>query len=681
MKNKDNIMKFNKSIILILTFSVFFLFLFYLSSQTARAATYDDTIFFIAPPSGETQGYDVYSINKDGSNLKKITNFINLYPSKKYRLEFMSNNTSDGKIHMIFYPTEALFTGIYNGSSYSYVGASEPIAHYTINPDGSNLTKVLSLPPIYHNTLYRKCVFSGEYSVFYVQDISSTDPAKLLIYKNNVLYFEQGGLTNSQAFGSFARDGKYMLYGKNDGTIHKLNLETKASNLVYTIPSGYIGLIGGRSYDGTRVGYWQFPWGGGNVSLFNTSIDFTNIKNYANLAVSTRIMGDFYAKENKNLVMNANYFQLWNDLGNVEYTVNLPGVPSVADFGYRSNIDGKVVVANQNKKFYFFENIYSSYTEISPGFTSYIDAFIGLSPSQPVDTGSFLNVTKSGTGTGTVTSSPAGINCGSTCSFNYNQGDSVTLTAASNPGSLFNGWTGCDSTSGALPNQTCNISMNSSSKNVTANFILNPLTINFTASTLNPPYNGSSTLSWTVANANSCSIDQGIGGITIPNSSRVINNIITSKTYTMTCTGAAGTKTASVTITPQLPPASSASMKITPTIIRLPGLLTNYSIELLSGGNYKIGYENNKPSLRVGDKINITSSLTDITGTPIIADNYKWTLGSATIGTESSLNNYPLPTTSGEYEIKLLISGTRGGTSYSYTRSVKVKIPKIRDLK
>ena len=42
-----------------------------------------------------------------------------------------------------------------------------------------------------------------------------------------------------------------------------------------------------------------------------------------------------------------------------------------------------------------------------------------------------LTVTKGGTGTGIVTSSPAGISCGSDCTEPYNAGTSVTLTAIS----------------------------------------------------------------------------------------------------------------------------------------------------------------------------------------------------------------------------------------------------------
>jgi hypothetical protein len=53
-----------------------------------------------------------------------------------------------------------------------------------------------------------------------------------------------------------------------------------------------------------------------------------------------------------------------------------------------------------------------------------------------------LTVTKSGAGRGKVTSRPAGINCGRTCSHGYTYGVSVTLKAKPAPGSRFAGWSG-----------------------------------------------------------------------------------------------------------------------------------------------------------------------------------------------------------------------------------------------
>jgi len=59
-----------------------------------------------------------------------------------------------------------------------------------------------------------------------------------------------------------------------------------------------------------------------------------------------------------------------------------------------------------------------------------------------------LTVTKSGTGIGTATSSPVGINCGSDCSEVYNSGTAVTLFATAAKGSYFSGWSpaGCANT-------------------------------------------------------------------------------------------------------------------------------------------------------------------------------------------------------------------------------------------
>jgi hypothetical protein len=53
-----------------------------------------------------------------------------------------------------------------------------------------------------------------------------------------------------------------------------------------------------------------------------------------------------------------------------------------------------------------------------------------------------LTVTKSGAGSGTVTSIPAGINCGGACSKSFVSGTGVTLTTAPAAGSFFAGWSG-----------------------------------------------------------------------------------------------------------------------------------------------------------------------------------------------------------------------------------------------
>jgi uncharacterized repeat protein (TIGR02543 family) len=78
-----------------------------------------------------------------------------------------------------------------------------------------------------------------------------------------------------------------------------------------------------------------------------------------------------------------------------------------------------------------------------------------------------LTVNKSGTGSGTVSSSPTGISCGADCSESYKKDTAVTLTAKPVAGSKFTGWSGaCAGTT-----TTCTVSM-SDVKNVGANFDL-----------------------------------------------------------------------------------------------------------------------------------------------------------------------------------------------------------------
>jgi protocatechuate 3,4-dioxygenase beta subunit len=59
-----------------------------------------------------------------------------------------------------------------------------------------------------------------------------------------------------------------------------------------------------------------------------------------------------------------------------------------------------------------------------------------------------VSVSRSGPGSGAVTSSPAGIDCGATCSDGFESRKTVTLDAEPTPGSTFAGWTGACSGTG-----------------------------------------------------------------------------------------------------------------------------------------------------------------------------------------------------------------------------------------
>jgi CSLREA domain-containing protein len=77
-----------------------------------------------------------------------------------------------------------------------------------------------------------------------------------------------------------------------------------------------------------------------------------------------------------------------------------------------------------------------------------------------------LTVGRSGAGTGNIASTPAGITCGVTCTASFDVGTVVTLTATAESGSVFAGWAGACSGSGA-----CTVVL-SAGQTVTATFAL-----------------------------------------------------------------------------------------------------------------------------------------------------------------------------------------------------------------
>ncbi len=85
-------------------------------------------------------------------------------------------------------------------------------------------------------------------------------------------------------------------------------------------------------------------------------------------------------------------------------------------------------------------------------------------------TSNSLVISKSGTGSGTVTSDPPGIHCGSDCAVTYPSGTSVTLTAAADAGSFFAGWSGgTGSAASCAGTDNCTFSLTANS-GVTAMF-------------------------------------------------------------------------------------------------------------------------------------------------------------------------------------------------------------------
>jgi YD repeat-containing protein len=94
-----------------------------------------------------------------------------------------------------------------------------------------------------------------------------------------------------------------------------------------------------------------------------------------------------------------------------------------------------------------------------------------------------LDVSKAGTGSGTVTSTPAGINCGIDCNELLNPGISITLTAIpDNTNLIFSGWSG----GGCTGTGDCVLTINANTT-VTATFDVIPPVAGFTGSPTTGP--------------------------------------------------------------------------------------------------------------------------------------------------------------------------------------------------
>jgi len=94
-------------------------------------------------------------------------------------------------------------------------------------------------------------------------------------------------------------------------------------------------------------------------------------------------------------------------------------------------------------------------------------AFLVGQTSAPPATSYALTVTPAGTGSGTVTSGPAGISCPPTCSASFASGTSAKLTVAPAKGSYFEGWSGACKGTGA-----CTVTINNN-LSATATFNVN----------------------------------------------------------------------------------------------------------------------------------------------------------------------------------------------------------------
>jgi hypothetical protein len=133
--------------------------------------------------------------------------------------------------------------------------------------------------------------------------------------------------------------------------------------------------------------------------------------------------------------------------GDVDLYVRLGAEPTLSEYdcwsAYIGNDDSCYGTAPPAGRYYIM--LY--------GYDAYSGATVRASYSLPNSTVT-LSVTRTGSGSGTVTSDPAGISCGAVCEGYYAPGTGVTLTATPAVESTFTGWSGACAGTG-----TCALSM------------------------------------------------------------------------------------------------------------------------------------------------------------------------------------------------------------------------------
>jgi photosystem II stability/assembly factor-like uncharacterized protein len=215
-------------------------------------------------------------------------------------------------------------------------------------------------------------------------------------------------------------------------------------------------------YAGTDGGAFKSTDGGATWIAINSGLTNTHVNTLAINPTNTSII---YAGTDGGIFKSANGGGSWSASGLANTHINVLAIdPSDPNFIY-AGTNGGVIESTDGG---------ASWSAINSGLTNTHVTSLAIDPSNPniiyagTDGGGVfksslaegppsLHVSKSGTGDGTVTSTPPGINCGSTCQADFTAGTSVTLTALADAGSVFTGWSG-GGCSGTGP---CTITLNS----------------------------------------------------------------------------------------------------------------------------------------------------------------------------------------------------------------------------
>ena len=245
------------------------------------------------------------------------------------------------------------------------------------------------------------------------------------------------------------------------GTPIKINFQPSAS----TVPSGYT-MDDGSGYTSSRGYGWDD--------------NLTGLMRERNAEADQRL--------DTNIGLNNVNLNTWTyDLPNGDYLVELASGDATWSHGQRVVVEGTVVIDSIATSGGQYVTVTDHPVTITDGALTitigqsttgnYTDLnYVIITPTSGTTTYSLL-VNRNGTGSGTVTSTPTGIDCGSTCSASYAENTVVTLTASPATGSTLTGWSGA----GCSGTGTCTVTL-TQAETVTATFdvpaVQHSLTVN-----------------------------------------------------------------------------------------------------------------------------------------------------------------------------------------------------------
>ena len=178
-----------------------------------------------------------------------------------------------------------------------------------------------------------------------------------------------------------------------------------------------------------------------------------------------------------------------------------------------------------------------------------------------------LSVALAGAGSGTVTSTPAGIACGSDCTEGYAPGTAVTLTATPAAGSTFGGWSG----GGCATASTCSLTLGAAAS-VTATFNTSALAVGFVAPAANATVSGTTTVTLNATGGAGYTYRLAVDGATVYSGTGASyawnTGGLTNAAHTLTATvtdslGRTATASESVTVANAAPPPPSPTGTLT----------------------------------------------------------------------------------------------------------------------